>query len=83
MKLLKKVHRTKKIKFLFFFFNFRLSLRSETSDIIITKPTRSKLEHYGFNQLVRPISLRNIKRQTLNKENKIKKIRLNEITPNQ
>ncbi len=82
MKLLKKVHRMEKIQFLFFF-NFRLSVRSETTDILITRPTRSKLEHYGFNQLVRPTSLRNIKRQTLNKENKNKKIRPNEITPNQ
>jgi hypothetical protein len=62
---------------------FSLSIRSETTDIIITRPTRSKLEHYGFNQLPRPTSLRNIKRQTLIKENKIKKIRPNEIISNQ
>jgi hypothetical protein len=60
-----------------------LSIRSETTDIIITRPARSKLEHYGFNQLPRPTSLRNIKRQTLNKENKNKRIRPSEITPNQ
>jgi hypothetical protein len=60
-----------------------LPLHSETTDIIITRPTRSKLEHYGFNQLPRAISIRNNKRQTLIKENKNKKIHPTEITPNQ
>jgi hypothetical protein len=78
MKLLKKVHRKK-----IFFVNFSLSIRSETTDIAKTRPTRSKLEHYGFNQLPRPASLRSNKRQTLLKENRKKKIRSNEITPNQ
>jgi hypothetical protein len=60
-----------------------LSIRSEATDIVITRPTRSKLEHYGFNQLPRPASLRSNKRPTLIKENKNKKIRPNEITPNE
>ncbi|CAF1148549.1 unnamed protein product [Adineta steineri] len=60
-----------------------LSIRSAPTDILITRPTRSKLEHYGFNKLTRPASLRTNKRQTLVKENKIKKIRPNDnITPN-
>lgn len=40
--------------------------------------TRSKLEHYGFNMLARPASLRLSKRQSLAKENQTKKIRSNE-----
>ncbi|CAF4756989.1 unnamed protein product, partial [Rotaria sp. Silwood2] len=60
-----------------------LSIRIETTDNLITKQTRSKLEHYGFNKLPQPTSLRNNKRQTLIKENKNKKIRLDELTPNQ
>ncbi|CAF1131116.1 unnamed protein product [Rotaria sordida] len=60
-----------------------LSIRIETTDNLITRQTRSKLEHYGFNKLPRPASLRNNKRQTLIKENKNKKIRLDELTPNQ
>ncbi len=60
-----------------------MSIRSEVTDIVITRPTRSKLEHYGFNQLPRPTSLRSNKRLTLIKENKNKKIRPNEITPNE
>lgn len=63
-----------------------LSIRCETTttDSDITRQTRSKLEHYGFNQLARPASLRNSKRQILIKENKTKKIRPNDIiTPNQ
>lgn len=62
---------------------FSLSVRNETTDILIAKQTRSKLEHYGFNKLPRPASLRNNKRQTLAKENKTKKLRPNELTPNQ
>lgn len=73
----------KKKKIMSFFLNFSLSVRSETTDIVIARPTRSKLEHYGFNQLPRPIPLRSNKRQTLTKENKTKKIRPNETTPNQ
>ena len=72
----------KEKKISFFFSNYSSSIRSETTDIIVTRPTRSKLEHYGFNQLPRPTSIRNNKRQTLIKENKTKKIRSNQITPN-
>jgi hypothetical protein len=64
-------------------FNFSFSIRSEPIDIVITRPTRSKLEHYGFNQLPRATSIRNSKRQILIKENKNKKIRPNETTPYQ
>ncbi|CAF3426725.1 unnamed protein product [Rotaria socialis] len=61
-----------------------LPVRIGTTDHLITKQTRSKLEHYGFNQLLRPTSLRSSsKRQTLVKEQKSKKIRLDELTPNQ
>ncbi len=70
----------KKKNFCFF---FSLSIRSEPIDIIITRPTRSKLEHYGFNQLPRSTLTRNNKRQSLIKENKNKKIRPNETTPYQ
>ncbi len=66
-----------------FFSNFSLSIRSETTDINRTRPTRSKLEHYGFNQLPRPASLRSNKQQTSIKDNRNKKIRPNDITPNQ
>lgn len=40
--------------------------------------TRSKLEHYGFNMLARPASLRLNKRQSLAIQNQNKKIRANE-----
>ena len=40
--------------------------------------TRSKLEHYGFNTIARPASLRLSKRQSLAKENQTKKLRANE-----
>ncbi|CAF1134902.1 unnamed protein product [Adineta ricciae] len=58
-----------------------LSIRSGSTDIVTSRPTRSKLEHYGFKQVARPTSLRSNKRQTLIKENKSKKIRPNELTP--
>ena len=61
---------------------FRLSARIEHSDITVTKSTRSKLEHYGFQQLARPVSsLRQNKRPTGIVEPKIKKIRGIDITP--
>lgn len=61
-----------------------MSIRTETTDCLVTKQTRSKLEHYGFNKLPRPTSFRsNNKRQTLIKENQNKKIRPNELSPNQ
>jgi len=53
----------------------QLSTKSEMTTSILT---RSKLEHYGFNMLARPASLRLNKRQSLVKENQNKKIRSNE-----
>jgi len=67
-----------------FFASLSIRCETTTTDSDITRQTRSKLEHYGFNQLARPASLRNSKRQILIKENKTKKIRPNDIiTPNQ
>lgn len=51
----------------------QLSTRSETTTTSIS--TRTKLEHYGFNALARPASLRPIKRQISNELNQIKKVR--------
>ncbi len=65
----------KMIILLDFFVSNRLSTKSELTTSILT---RSKLEHYGFNMLVRPASLRLNKRQSLIKENQNKKIRSNE-----
>ena len=80
MKLLKEVQKKKKEEKSLFFFHFSLSIRSESTDISITRATtRSKLEHYGFNQLARPTSIRNNKRQTSIKENKNKRIRSDDI----
>ncbi len=61
--------------FIYFFIANRLSSKSELTTSIVT---RSKLEHYGFNMLARPASLRLHKRQSLVKENQNKKIRSNE-----
>jgi hypothetical protein len=55
--------------------HFRLSVKSEMTTSVVT---RSKLEHYGFNMLPRPASLRLNKRQSLMKDNQNKKIRSNE-----
>jgi len=55
-----------------------LSTKSELTTSIVT---RSKLEHYGFNTLVRPASSRLSKRQPLaiqQNQNNNKKIRSNE-----
>jgi hypothetical protein len=52
----------------------RLSTKSELTTSIVT---RSKLEHYGFNMLVRPASSRLSKRQPLAIQQN-KKIRSNE-----
>ncbi len=67
--------RLAELKILFFFWSNRLSNKSELTTNIIT---RSKLEHYGFNMLARPASLRLNKRQSLAKDNQTKKIRSNE-----
>jgi hypothetical protein len=56
-------------------FVFRLSTKSDMTTSILT---RSKLEHYGFNMLVRPASIRLHKRQSLVKENQNKRLRSNE-----
>ncbi|CAF1113200.1 unnamed protein product [Rotaria sp. Silwood1] len=53
----------------------QLSTKSEMTTSIVT---RSKLEHYGFNMLARPTSLRLHKRQSLAIINQNKKIRSNE-----
>jgi hypothetical protein len=50
-------------------------MKSEMTTSIVT---RSKLEHYGFNMLARPALLHLNKRQSLVKENQMKKIRSNE-----
>lgn len=60
----------------------QLFTRIEYSDITVPKSTRSKLEHYGFQQLARPVSsLRQNKRPTGIVESKTKKIRGIDITP--
>ncbi len=53
-------------------------MKSETTTTTTSIVTRSKLEHYGFNTLARPVSIHLNKRQSLVKENQNKKIRSNE-----
>jgi hypothetical protein len=58
-------------------------VRSETTDHPQRRLTRSKLEDYGFKERPRPTSSCCNKRLTLIKENRTKKIRSIEITPNE
>ena len=63
-------------------FLFRFAAQAELTDVLLIRSTRSKLEHYGFQQLNRPVSsLRHGKRPTSSTENPNKKLRPINVTP--
>ena len=62
-------------------FRFRLTRPAELTDVSRTKATRCKLEHYGFQQLARPVPLlRSNKR--LPTTTTTKRLRAMNVTPN-
>lgn len=63
-------------------FYHRFALQAESIDVLLNRSTRSKLEHYGFQQLNRSVSsLRQGKRPTSSTDNPNKKMRPVDVTP--
>lgn len=60
----------------------QFALQAESIDVLLNRSTRSKLEHYGFQQLNRSVSsLRQGKRPTSSTDNPNKKMRPVDVTP--